>query len=478
MACNIISPSIAALINKSLTSSHFPNQLKLAKVFPIFKNGSKSDPSNYRPISILPTISKIFEKHVNKHLLGYLNKYKLIHECQSGFRHKHSCQTALVKLIDQWMYCIDHGDLVGTLFIDFQKAFDMVDHSLLINKLLFYRFSHKSLSWFQSYLSSRFQTIKSDHGPSEFSQLLSGVPQGSILGPTLFLLFINDLPFSMKHCSADFFADDSTFHVSGKAKQEIESKLQTDSNDANNWSIRNKMPINYDKTTSMLIGTRQKIRNIDKLNIRIDDNNIKAVSSQKLLGIIIDENLLWNPHIDYICSTISTRISLLRQLSYYVPENVQKIFHRGYILPLLDYGSNTWGATKNSNIDRLNKLQKRAARIILRTDFTTPSADMFKQLGWAPVANRLQYNKAVLTYKALNDLTPSYISDLLKPSELTSNFHLRSSDNGFLTVPRSRTVLYDRSFSCSAPKLWNFLPYSIRSVPSLDVFKKSVKEYF
>ena len=191
-------------------------------------------------------------------------------------------------------------------------------------------------------------------------------------------LFINDLPFSMKHCSADFFfADDSTFHVSCNAKQEIESKLQADSNDANNWSIHNKMPINYDKTTSMLIGTRQKIRNIDKLNIHIDDNNIKAVSSQKLLWTIIDENLHWNPHIDYICSTISTRISLWRQLSYYVSENVQKIFYQGYILPSIDYGSNTWGATNNSNIDRLNKLQKRAARIILRTDFTTPSADMF-----------------------------------------------------------------------------------------------------
>ena len=138
LACDVLSPSIALLINKSLQTGQFPNKLKMAKLFPIFKSGNKTDPSNYRPISILPTLSKISEKHVNKHLMSYLNKYKLIHECQSGFRHKHSCQTALVKLIDQWMNCIDHGDLVGTMFIDFRKAFDMVDHALLISKLSSY----------------------------------------------------------------------------------------------------------------------------------------------------------------------------------------------------------------------------------------------------------------------------------------------------------------------------------------------------
>ena len=136
MACDIISPSIAVLINKSITSSSFPNQLKQAKVYPNFKNGSKDDPSNYLPISILPTISKFFEKHVNSHLMGYLNKHKLIHEYQSGFRQKHSCNTSLVKLLDKWMASIDMGDIIGigTLFIDFQKAFDMVDHSLLVKK--------------------------------------------------------------------------------------------------------------------------------------------------------------------------------------------------------------------------------------------------------------------------------------------------------------------------------------------------------
>lgn len=133
--CQILTPSITALINKSLTTGKFPDQLKLAKVFPIFKSGSKSDPCNYRPISILPTLSKIFEKHVNKHLMAFLNKYCLIHETQSGFRQKHSCQTALVKLIDQWMACIDKGETVGSLFLDFRKAFDLVDHKILIQKL-------------------------------------------------------------------------------------------------------------------------------------------------------------------------------------------------------------------------------------------------------------------------------------------------------------------------------------------------------
>ena len=148
MAANSISPFIATLINKSIISGTFPSQLKYAKVFPIFKCGSKSDPSNYRPISILPTVSKIFEKHVNKHIMNYLNKYKLIHESQSGFRQKHSCQIALVKLLDQWMSCIHKGDLVGSLFIDFRKAFDVVDHTILMKKLELYKLSETSLNWF------------------------------------------------------------------------------------------------------------------------------------------------------------------------------------------------------------------------------------------------------------------------------------------------------------------------------------------
>ena len=187
---NLLSTIIAVLINKSIVTGKFPDQLKLAKVFPIYKSGSKSDPWNYRPILILSTISKISERHVNKHLMAYLNKYRLIHESQSGFRQKHSCQTALVKLIDQWMICIGKGDITGATFIDFRKAFDLVDHKILIQKLSTYKLRNSSLKWFISYLESRQQAITYDRGMSHYSTITSGVPQG----PTLFLLFINDLP--------------------------------------------------------------------------------------------------------------------------------------------------------------------------------------------------------------------------------------------------------------------------------------------
>ena len=172
---------LARLINRSIETGVFPSQLKIAKVFPVFKGGEKSDPSNYRPLSILPTVSKIFEKHVNKHLMAYLNKYKLLHENQSGFRKNHSCQTALVKLVDDWTKFIDKGEMIGALYIDFRKAFDLVDHNILFRKLSLYRCSPSAINWFKSYLSSRQQTIESEEGLSEFAHVRSGVPQGSIL---------------------------------------------------------------------------------------------------------------------------------------------------------------------------------------------------------------------------------------------------------------------------------------------------------
>ena len=216
--------------------------------------------------------------------MGFLNKHKLLHESQSGFRHKHSCQTALIKLIDSWLECIDKGDMIGALFLDFRKAFDLVDHKILMKKLAIYKFSPLTLRWFESYLSHRQQAIECDKGLTDFSNIRSGVPQGSILGPTLFLIFINDLPLCFEYCKSDLYADDATVHDNDNDICNIERHISCDFNNAISWSKPNKMKVHYGKTTCMLVGTRQRINMSRKLEIHIDNIHIQNVSEQKTTG--------------------------------------------------------------------------------------------------------------------------------------------------------------------------------------------------
>ena len=368
--------------------------------------------------------------------------------------------------------------MVGALFIDFRKAFDLVDHSILLNKLALYKLNPSAIQWFKSYLCSRQQVIESDEGLTDFTTVQSGVPQGSILGPTLFLIFINDLPLHIKKCSSDLYADDTTIHTHGNDIDAIEEDLQGEFGNTKTWGKINKMSVHMTKTTCMLVSARKRLNDSRPLNIIADDVNIQSVSKQKLLGVYIDERLSWSAHIDHLCSIISSKISLLRQLATYVPTHIQKVYYQGYILPYIDYGSVTWGSASVTNIERISKLQKRAARIILRANYDTPSVDMFSQLGWLSIPDRLKYNKAVLTYRAINNLSPEYITQLLKPVSEVHTLNLRSSENGSLYVPKARTALFDGSFSCSAPRLWNALPQTVKTSGSLSTFKQSLKATF
>ena len=213
---HIISPSLLQIINISISTGQFPDALKLAKLIPIHKSGAKDDPANYRPISILSVLSKIIEKHVTKHLFAYLNKYKILHTSQSGFRKNHSCNTALINLIDRWLKNIDKGEINGAVFFDLRKAFDVVDHNLLIRKLAAYKFSEKSLRWIKTYITNRKQCIVDNSLTSSMQTVKSGVPQGSVLGPVLFLLFVNDMPLFITEAYVDIYADDTTVHTSSK----------------------------------------------------------------------------------------------------------------------------------------------------------------------------------------------------------------------------------------------------------------------
>ena len=217
------------------------------------------------------------------------------------------------------------------------------------------------------------------------------------------IIFISELPLCFDHCKSDLYADDATVHYTGKNLSNIEHNLLCDFKNAIDWSKPNKMNIHYGKTTCMLVGTRQRLNISCELNVQIENIRIQNMTKQKLLGIYIDEHLTWSSHIDHLCSILASKISLLRQLSKYVSIEYQKMFYQGYILLFIDYGSLTWGSAAGTHIERLSKLQKRAACIILHAEFNTPSDTMFRELGWFSVPNRINFNKAVFTYERGSD---------------------------------------------------------------------------
>ena len=256
-----------------------------------------------------------------------------------------------------------------------------------------------------------------------------------------------------------------------------EETLQKGSEGFKTWCLSNGMYVNIGKTSVMTIGSRSKLSHTESIRIFLHDELVKEVDNQKLLGVIIDKTLTWDKQIDAVCLNITKRITLLKLLSKYVIRHNLNQYYNAYILPIFDYGCIIWGRCTTTNINRLVKLQKRAARIILQADFYTPSQSMFSELKWLSFPKRVQYHTYIMMYKALNGMTPEYITDLFKKTSVAHNRQLRSVGNDMLSIPRTKTSYYDRSFTVDGAKQWNELPINIKHSPSLLSFKNSIKAY-
>ena len=422
---DVLAEPLTYIYNLSLRTSIVPTAWKSATVTPLHKSGSLSDPNNFRPIAVVPAVMKIFERAKHKQIYKHLTTHKLLSTHQSGFRPGHSTATCLLDVSDFILKNMDKGLLTGGIFLDLSKAFDLIDHSILKTKLKSIGIRGCAYSWFEDYLSGRTQTVCLNGSYSEEMSMRTGVQQGSVLGPLLFMIFINDLPNSIKHCKIVLYADDTAIFFAHKELPMIQSTLQQDLNALNNWFYENGLVVNCSKTNILLYGSNKRLANVNNLTLKLDETSASHnIASTKYLGLIMDSNLNWHDHIDYIASKVSSRLGLLGRIRKYITVDTCKQLHCSLIQPLYEYCDVVWSNADKTHLQRLLRLQKRGARLILkRKTNDCRSSALFKELGWVNLTDRWTFHKCETVYRCLNHFCPSYLSNLFCLNSEVHNYN-------------------------------------------------------
>ena len=477
LALPLIENSLAFLFNTSIETSQFPDSWKVARVTPIFKDGDRTEKSNYRPISVLPVISRLFEKLVFDQLYQYMKENGLFSPDQSGFLRLHSTLTCLLKNTDDWYSGLDLGRLVGLVFIDLKKAFDTVDHDILCEKLQIYGVQQRELSWFRSYLSSRKQFCRVNGVTSDIQDVEVGVPQGSCLGPLLFLIYINDLPLAVQGSTVSMYADDTSLCHQALNMTQLNGAINNDLKQLDAWLQGNKLSLNVTKTHSMLITTKQK-RNILKstdqnLELNIRDNELDVVQKTKYLGVQIDFSLDWKEQIKAVSAKVSRAIGFLKHAKKFLPRVTLENLYTGIVEPHFRYCCSVWGCCGSSEIKQLQKLQNRAARIVTNSSFDSPSRPLIERLGWKAIEQLISNESKTMVFKSLNGLAPQYLSSLFKRNSQCSTRCLRNTETD-LRVPKKTSANGQKCFSFRGAKLWNSLSAESKKASSLNSFKTSI----
>ena len=420
LATHVVSP-LTVMINQSLCTGIFPEKLKVAKVIPLYKKGDNHLFDNYRPISLLSTVSKIFEKNVFTQVYNYFCAHKLFYESQYGFRKCHSTELAAIELVDRLCNYLDAGKVPVSVFLDLSKAFDTLNHTILIEKLRYYGLNDTSLNWFHSYLHDRLQFTEYNSVCSDVVTLSTGVPQGSILGPLLFIIYMNDIQAATSNFKAILYADDtnlvsplcsfsSSNSVNSNNLSEVAASINNELSCVQEWLLINKLSVNVNKTKFMIFHHPQ--RKIEHLvpALELNSEPLERVSEFNFLGLTLDEHISWKPHVQKIANKISRIIGILRRLKNILPTPVLITLYNTLILPHFHYGLLNWGFC----MGRLQLLQKRSVRVISGSNYNAHTDPLLKKLHLVKLADLFTINVLKMYYKFKHARLPSYVENMFE----------------------------------------------------------------
>ena len=436
---------------------------------------------NYRPVSNLPFISKILEKVVLAQLQKHLTDNGLLEICQSAYRQHHSTETALLAVTDDLLTSMDNRLVSVAAFLDQSAAFDTLDHHILLQRLSStFGISSLALQWIESYLSSRTQAVTVNGIMSHSVPLLFGVPQGSVLGPLLFTLYTQPLSQIIQdnHFLYHKYADDTELQKASPPSDFTSIRDDTANciADVKQWMNDNKLKLNEDKTELLAVADRFRLNQVDKSHIQIGSSVVPFQPSAKYLGVHLDETLSMDVHISAVCRLCNfhlRKISSIRQ--FLSVESVSQLVS-SMILSRLDYCNSTLSGLPSVSLNRLQKVQNHAARLILRKRKTDHVSPLLKELHWLPVEARIKYKMCVLAFKHFQGTLPPYLSNKLQ--SYTPSRTLRSSAEKLLKVPKYNLKTSGlRTFHVQATLCWNSLPSGLRDSPSLPTFQKKLKTH-
>ena len=377
---DIISEPLTSIVNMSLAHGIVPDKMKIARVIPVYKLGDRSIFSNYRPISVLPSFSKILEKIVHNRIIEFISKLNILCDNQYGFRKNHSTSLALIEFYDKVSSAFNRGEVAVGIFLDLSKAFETVNHDILFDKLRRYGIRGVALDWVKSYFSDRLQYVDFNGNSSSLQKISCGVPQGSILGPLFFILYINDIINTSRLLDPILFADDTSIFFSHKDMAYLTDTFNLELIKISDWLKANKLFLNLKKTKCITFTPRQKRLNCS-FQIAIDNQPINQVTETTFLGVILDKNLTWKPHISYLANKISKSIGVIYRSSFYLPQKSLLTLYYSLIYPYLIYCNMIWASTYLTNLRHIVTLQKRVIRIINKSKFDDHSSPIFKSLG-------------------------------------------------------------------------------------------------